>query len=41
MQVRLPYGKTAITIDAPQERLIASRLRELMTAFIGRKMVDV
>ena len=39
MQVRLPYGKTAITIDAPPERVIASRLRELKPACSGRQLV--
>ena len=39
MQVRLPYGQTAITIDAPPERVIASRLRELKPACSGRQLV--
>ena len=39
MQIRLPYGKTAITIDAPPERVIASRLRELKPACSGKQLV--
>ena len=39
MQVRLPYGKTAITIDAPPERVITSRLQDLTPACSGRQLV--
>ena len=39
MQVHLPYGKTSIPIEAPPERVITSRLRDMKSACSGRQLV--